>query len=145
MTKWGPLKHVTLWGPCPCLSVKCVLVFCRHDFLCISMCVHASLRASDLEYTCVQLWLSSATLILYFNMFKLITVCVSWRGSCCCFVIYVSYMCVCVLLLTCVTCVNVRVCPCRSLWVCVCVVKTQPSVGALMSKCTLLSLLLGFM
>lgn len=35
----------------------------------------------------------------------------------------------------------VRVCFC----VCVCVVKTQPSVGALMSKCILLSLLLGFM
>ena len=45
-------------------------VCCR---LCVFLCcVHASLRASDLEYTCVQLWLSSATLILYLPVFKLI-------------------------------------------------------------------------
>lgn len=46
----------------------------------------------------------------------------------------------------CVLCVSCHVCSCACVSVCVYVwLKTQPSVGALMSKCTLLSLLLGFM
>lgn len=119
MTKWGPLETRHLKGglhykPRPCLSVKCVfdfvLVFCRHE--CVFLCVCMPRCVLPFEYTCVQLWLSSATLILYLNVFKLILcVCpdvVAVVFPCSKQYLCVLYVCVCVVDM-CVTCVNVRV------------------------------------
>lgn len=112
-------------------------VFCVFLYFCVHACVAACCRFR--RNSRVQLWLSSATLILHLTVFKL-TLCVLFSG--------VSAV-VCTLSM-CLYCVRVNVSDvcqqsCRCLRVCVCVVKTQLSVGALMSKCTLLSLLLGFM
>lgn len=121
---------------------------------CVRACIAACCR-SGIKHLCAALAVISYThTVLY---------CVYTNTSCVMFsdvlavvfrlCIDVSFVCVtyshlckrqCVCLCVCdvvysLTVMQVSVC------VCVCVVITQPSVGALMSKCTLLSLLLGFM
>jgi len=124
-----------------------------HDHVVVSefvfVCAHATLRRFLLWDTCTVLAVISYTHTILLCVCKLI-LCVSRALMRCLSCVSTQYWCVPAVCHVCGTysnvcvIVNVRfVCVCVCL--CVCVVKTQPSMGALMSKCILLSLLLGFM